>query len=91
MSLLSDKALAKYLEEINWEYSDNTIYKEFVLKEFSDAISFVVKIGMLAEKADHHPDIKVFSWNKVKVELTTHDQGGITEKDISLAQQIEKL
>jgi len=91
MSLLSGNILTKYLNEINWEYSDNTISKEFVLKDFGDAIAFVVKIGMLAEKADHHPDIRVFSWNKVRIELTTHDQGGITEKDIDLAQQIEKL
>ena len=55
---------------------------------FPDAIAFVVRIGFFAEQADHHPDLDV-RWRKVKVALTTHDAGGLTQKDVDLATRIE--
>ncbi len=53
-------------------------------------MGFVVSVGLLAEKANHHPDIDI-RWNKVTLVLSTHSAGGITEKDIALAREIEKL
>lgn len=87
------------IEEINkkmialpgWSFNQNSIEKEFIKKDFSDALSFVVKCGIESEKADHHPDLLLHSWNKVKITLSTHSAGGVTENDIKLAQQIEKI
>ena len=75
----------------NWNIEKNSLIKEFELKNFTNAIAFIVKIGIEVEKMDHHPDLLLHGWNKVKVTLSTHDAGGITENDFSLAQQIEKI
>jgi len=76
---------------MNWIKNDNHIEKEFVLNDFSEAAEFVNKIAPIANKADHHPDILIHSYKKVKVMLTTHDQGKVTDKDYALADQIDKL
>ena len=74
-----------------WNLERNSILKEFELKNFADALAFIVKIGIEAEKMDHHPDLLLHGWNKVKVTLSTHSAAGITENDFNLAQQIEKI
>lgn len=73
-----------------WINIGNMIEKEFVFKDFVEAIGFIVKAGLLAEKADHHPELWN-SYNKVKVQLTTHSSGGLTEKDFDLALKIEQI
>ncbi|MEW6006370.1 MAG: 4a-hydroxytetrahydrobiopterin dehydratase [Stygiobacter sp.] len=75
----------------NWNYENNSIQKEFTCKDFLDALALEIKIGVIAEKLDHHPDMLLHSWNKLKVTISTHSEGGVTEKDIELAKQIEKL
>ena len=74
-----------------WFFLNNSIEKEFKLKSFSDVLAFVVKIGIEAEKADHHPDIFIHSWNKVKIILSTHTEKGVTEKDFNLAKIIDDI
>ena len=64
------------------------IVKTYELPSFPEAISFVTRIADLAEQADHHPDLDI-RYRKVRVALSTHDQGGITDKDFALAAQIE--
>jgi 4a-hydroxytetrahydrobiopterin dehydratase len=71
-----------------WSRTGDEIEKTFECASFPDAIAFVVRIGFLAEAADHHPDIDV-RWRKVRVALTTHDSGGLTANDFEVAQQIE--
>ncbi|HEX5615828.1 MAG TPA: 4a-hydroxytetrahydrobiopterin dehydratase [Acidimicrobiia bacterium] len=73
-----------------WARDDDTIVRTYELDSFAAAIAFVVRIGFLAEAADHHPDLDV-RWRKVHVALTTHDAGGITAQDFALARQIEGL
>lgn len=73
-----------------WINIGNMIEKEFVFKDFVEAIGFIVKVGLLAEKADHHPELWN-SYNKVKVQLTTHSSGGLSEKDFDLALKIEQI
>ncbi|HUX60270.1 MAG TPA: 4a-hydroxytetrahydrobiopterin dehydratase [Ignavibacteriaceae bacterium] len=75
----------------SWVYSENKIEKEFKVKDFVSALSFVNKIGAEAEKMDHHPDILIHSWNKVKIFLSTHSAGGVTANDFNLANKIEKI
>lgn len=76
-------------KEVN-EDGLQSLYREFSFKNFAEALSFVNKVGELAEKANHHPDIAL-GWGYVKVWLTTHSDGGVTEKDHELATQIDQL
>ena len=69
----------------------NQIAKLFQLKDFAEALAFVNKVGAEAEKMNHHPDIFIHSWNKVKITISTHSEGGITKKDFQLAEKIEGL
>jgi len=73
-----------------WKLEGKEIVKEFELKDFVHAMGFVNSVALLAEKANHHPDIDI-RWNKVKLVLSTHSAGGLTEKDFSLAKQIDSL
>ena len=70
-----------------WENNGKEITRTYKFKDFAEALAFVNKVGQLAEAADHHPDIDI-RWNKVKLTLTTHSAGGLTEKDFALARQI---
>lgn len=90
MGLLSKDLIEKNLFKLEgWNYSNNQIEKEFSFKDFIEASSFVTSVGLEAEKIDHHPDILIHSWNKVKVSISTHSEGGVTEKDFQLAKKIE--
>ena len=74
----------------NWRLQDGKIVRTFQFKDFPAAIKFVDNVAALAEQAWHHPDIDI-RWNKVMLTLTTHDAGGLTEKDFALARQFDKL
>ena len=74
---------------VNWNLNNQSIEKEFTLKDFNAALAFVNKVGEAAEAIDHHPDILIHSWNKVKFTITTHKEGGLTDKDFILAEEIE--
>ncbi|MCY4446198.1 MAG: 4a-hydroxytetrahydrobiopterin dehydratase [Rhodobacteraceae bacterium] len=80
------------LTQSGWNYSESSkaITKVFKFKNFIDAMGWLIKVGMTAEKLNHHPEIKN-SYNRVEILLTTHDAGGLTEKDIHLATLIDKL
>ena len=85
MALLSESEVQDRLSSVpGWRREGNTIVREFGFKDFPAAIDFVNRIAKAAEAAWHHPDIDV-RWNKVRVSLTTHDQGGLTAKDFDLA------
>jgi 4a-hydroxytetrahydrobiopterin dehydratase len=73
-----------------WRKRAATISRTFAFKDFPAAIQFVRRVAVLAEKAWHHPDIDI-RWNKVTLTLTTHDAGGLTEKDFTLAKQFNQL
>ena|SRR2546430_13194876 len=91
MPLLSDNEIRTGLATLpGWERRDDEIEKVFELPSFPDAIAFVTRVGFLAEKADHHPDLDI-RWRKVRAALSTHSEGGITAKDLSLAGEIEAV
>ena len=71
-----------------WERAGDTIAKTYELPTFLDAIAFVNRVATRAEAADHHPDLDI-RYRKVRVALSTHDAGGITDKDFDLAAEIE--
>ena len=75
----------------DWKLNPNgEIEKVFQLRTFPDALIFVCAVGVLAESKNHHPDILI-QYNKVKLSMTTHDSGGLTEKDFDLAKKINTL
>lgn len=74
----------------NWILYEDKIKKQFQFKDFSEAIAFIVRIGILAEKQNHHPELHNV-YNKVTIALTTHDVGGLTEKDFLLARSIDAI
>lgn len=75
-----------------WQYKAerNCLQKEFTFKSYLKTISFVNAVAWLANKENHHPDLQV-SFSKCIVELTTHDEGGVSEKDFKLAKKIDEL
>ena len=92
MAVLNENEIKSRLSGLsNWKYSENQIGKEYQMKDFSEALSFVNKVGTFAEEMNHHPDIFIHSWNKVKITISTHSDGGVTEKDFILAKQIERI
>ncbi|MEG4070808.1 4a-hydroxytetrahydrobiopterin dehydratase [Microcoleus sp. Pol11C2] len=73
-----------------WTIEGKQLRSTRLFKDFTEAIAFVNKLVAPSEAAGHHPDIEI-SYNKVTVNLTTHDAGGLTEKDFALAQEISAL
>ena len=74
-----------------WTEENNSLYKKFEFKNFSEAFSFMTRVAIEAEKADHHP-LWTNVYNKVEIWLSTHDAGNtITAKDRKLAENIDKL
>jgi 4a-hydroxytetrahydrobiopterin dehydratase len=76
---------------MNWIEEDNTLKKSFEFSDFKEAFGFMTQVALLAEKADHHP-FWTNVYNKVSIELSTHDAGDVvTDKDRSLAEAIDRL
>ena len=90
MKLSRKSVNAKVAELGNWRLRRKVITRVFSFVDFAGAMGFVNSVASLAEAANHHPDI-VIKYDKVKLALTTHDEGGLTEKDFKLASKINKL
>jgi len=92
MKVLTESEISSKLKKMTgWEFHSNSITKKFELKDFKSALALVNKIGDEAESLDHHPDILIHSWNKVKITISTHSAGGVTLKDFKLAKNIDEL
>lgn len=74
----------------HWKKEGSTIIRTFQFKDFPAAIRFVERLAEIAEREAHHPDIDI-RWNKVTLALSTHDAGGLTQKDFSLARKFDAL
>jgi 4a-hydroxytetrahydrobiopterin dehydratase len=86
---LNEKTVrARLLDLTGWELVEGEVVKTFRFRNFVDAVAFVNRVAERAEAANHHPDLDI-RYNRVRVALVTHDAGGITELDLSLAAQIE--
>jgi 4a-hydroxytetrahydrobiopterin dehydratase len=91
MSKLKAAEIKAALKSVpGWKKGGPAITRTFQFKDFPAAIKFVNAVASLAEKAWHHPDIDI-RWNKVTITLTTHDAGGLTEKDFALAKRFDRL
>lgn len=88
---LSTTEIQQKLKELNgWQLADGTIKKQYVFESFILAVQFVNRVAGKAEAADHHPDITIH-YRKVTLALSTHFEGGLTEKDFALAKQIDTV
>jgi len=92
MAVLSSNEIMNKLKDLdNWSFDSNQIQSDFQFKDFKEALGFVNQVGDEAEKMNHHPDIFLHEWNKVKITVSTHSEGGVTGKDFKLAEIIDKL
>jgi 4a-hydroxytetrahydrobiopterin dehydratase len=91
MPPLDDTAVAEGLQHLpGWERRGNQIVKTFTRQDFTHAMVFVNEVADAAEAAGHHPDIDI-RWNKVTLALSSHAEGGLTERDFQLAARIQEL
>jgi 4a-hydroxytetrahydrobiopterin dehydratase len=89
--LLNEDEVASRLRRLQWEREGDEIAREWRLGDFAEAIAFVNRVAELAEEANHHPDIFIHGWNKVKLTLTNHSAGGLTEVDFTMAGRFDAL
>jgi len=78
-------------ESKDWRQEGDALVRDFKFKDFAEAMAFVNKVADAAEERNHHPDILVHGWNNVRLTLSTHSEGGVTDNDHALAQQIDSL
>jgi 4a-hydroxytetrahydrobiopterin dehydratase len=90
MPKLSEGQIGNELKSLpGWEYQDNSLRKLFRFGEFMEGIRFIGRVADMAEAADHHPDMNI-NYTRVTFICSTHSEGGVTEKDVRLARQIEQ-
>jgi 4a-hydroxytetrahydrobiopterin dehydratase len=91
ISLLSQQEIERRVADSDWTREGDAIVREWKLGDFAEAIAFVNRVADLAERANHHPDVLLHGWNHVRLTLSTHSQGGLTDADFKLAGEIDRL
>jgi 4a-hydroxytetrahydrobiopterin dehydratase len=91
VTLLSDGDIEARLASGGWQRDGQAIVREWKFEDFGEAIAFVNRVADVAETVNHHPDILLHAWNKVRLELSTHSQGGLTQTDFDVAARIDEL
>jgi 4a-hydroxytetrahydrobiopterin dehydratase len=89
--LLSDTEIAERLRDGDWSREGGEIVRDWEFGDFSEAMAFVNRVAQAAEEANHHPDILVHGWNKVRLSLTNHAAGGLTDADFEMARKFDQL
>ena len=89
--LLSDTEISDRLRDSDWTREGEQIVREWKFKDFAEAMAFVNRVAEGAEEANHHPDILIHGWNKVRLSLTNHSAGGLTEADFEMAERFDRL
>jgi 4a-hydroxytetrahydrobiopterin dehydratase len=91
VTLLSNAEIETALASNDWQRDGQAIAREWKFEDFGQAIAFVNRVADAAEAVNHHPDILVHGWNKVRLELSTHSEGGLTPADLDMAARIDDL
>ena len=91
MALLSDDEVRERLARSSWRREGDEIVRDFKFEDFAGAIAFVDRVAEAAEELDHHPDILVHDRNHVRLSVTNHAQGGLTDADLTLATAVDEL
>jgi 4a-hydroxytetrahydrobiopterin dehydratase len=89
--VLNEDEIGSKLRRLAWEREGDEIVREWRFENFGEAIAFVNRIAEAAEAANHHPDILIHGWNKVKLSMTNHSAGGLTEMDFTMAGRFDEL
>jgi 4a-hydroxytetrahydrobiopterin dehydratase len=74
-----------------WREEGEAIVRDYEFKDFAGALAFVNRVGEAAEEANHHPDILIHGWNKVRLTLSTHSEGRVTDADHAMAERIDGI
>ena len=91
MTVVSDEEVEAFIEaHSDWSRSGDEIERTYEFSDFSEAMGFVTRVALAAEKANHHPDVDI-RWNQVTLTLSTHSEGGLTTRDLDLADTIDGL
>ncbi|MGH9226607.1 MAG: 4a-hydroxytetrahydrobiopterin dehydratase [Acidimicrobiales bacterium] len=91
MGVLSEEEVRAALADLEgWRVEGDSIVRDLQFPDFRGSVGFVVAIALEAESVDHHPDLDI-RWNKVRVVLSTHSEGGVTAKDIDMARAVQHL
>jgi 4a-hydroxytetrahydrobiopterin dehydratase len=88
---LTDDEVRQGLDGSQWRREGDAIVRDFQVSDFAAAMAFVNAVAGLAEAANHHPDILIHGWNKVRLTLSTHSADGLTQSDLDLARGIDGL
>jgi len=91
MALLTNAEIESRLATSEWQRDGGAITRDYRLSDFAAAIALTNRVAAVAEELDHHPDILVHGWNRVRLTLSTHSQGGVTDADFALAERIDAL
>jgi 4a-hydroxytetrahydrobiopterin dehydratase len=89
--LLTDDEIASRLHGNDWRREGDEIVREWKFKDFAEAMEFVNRVAAAAEEANHHPDILLHGWNMVRLSLTNHSAGGLTDPDFEMAKRFDEL
>ena len=89
--LLSDDEIAARLTGSQWVREGDEIVRDLTVENFAEAIALTNRVAEIAERRNHHPDILIHGWNKVRLSLTNHAAGGLTATDFELAEQFDGL
>jgi 4a-hydroxytetrahydrobiopterin dehydratase len=89
--VLGEDDISARLEDSKWRREGDEIVRNWQLENFAQAMEFVNRVADAAEEANHHPDILIHGWNKVRLSLTNHSAGGLTAADFTMAQRIDGL
>ncbi|WP_027481978.1 4a-hydroxytetrahydrobiopterin dehydratase [Deinococcus pimensis] len=87
---LSTEDLQRNLPD-GWTGDTSGISREFDFPSYADGAAFALRVALLAEKTDHHPDALTISWKKVRVTYVTHSRGGVTDLDLKAARAVNDL
>ena len=91
MALLDDSEIDERLSGSPWRHEGGVIVRDLDVPDFAAAVALVNDVADAAEEANHHPDILVHGYNKVRITLFTHSAGGVTEADIAMAATIDEI
>jgi 4a-hydroxytetrahydrobiopterin dehydratase len=91
MARLSEAGIAAKLAGVpGWRRRGNAIERTWTFETFVEAVAFMNRVFVLAEEANHHPDL-LNSWTKVRIRFTTHDAGGLTARDFAMAAKVDRI
>lgn len=90
-ALLTNDQIDARLQGGDWQLEDGMIVRELEFEDFAAAIAYVDRVAAAAETHNHHPDMLIHGWNKVKLSLTNHAAGGLTEIDFDMAARFDAL